>query len=248
MQLSTRPDTTMADYASNSRLITFLGRLGLTCLIAFPLAVLAVRLGMHFSIGLPIFALASVIALLVIILLVIVSLLPRYKAERGQALLRTLPAVPPVLIFLAIMIPAGNYPPIHDITTDTADPPVFDSGIYYRGEGSNSVAIKPDVIAIQKEHYPDVSGIDSPLKPDAAFARATELAEAMQWTIYNSDLANGIIEAEYSSFWFGFKDDIVIRVRRTDDGSRIDLRSVSRVGRSDLGANAARIRNFVDQF
>ena len=238
----------MSDTATPSRLITFLGRLGLACLIALPLTVLAVRLGLHFSIGLPMFALVSLLALVVCLCLVVVSLLPRYRVERLRALLLTLPALLPVIIFLAVLIPAGNYPPIHDITTDTEDPPRFDSGVYYRGEDSNPVDVKPDVIAIQKEHYPDLRAIESPLSPEEAFERAGAVAESMQWEIYNSDPDNGIIEAEYTSFWFGFKDDMVIRVRRTPAGSKIDLRSVSRVGRSDLGANAARIKAFVERF
>jgi uncharacterized protein (DUF1499 family) len=238
----------MTDTDKPSRLVTFLGRLGLLCLIAMPLTVLSVRLGLHFSLGLPVFALTSVLALLVCLCLVIVSLLPGYRAERGRALLWTLPALPPVIIFLAILLPAGDYPPIHDITTDTQDPPLFDSGVHYRGADSNPVDIKPDVIEIQREHYPDLDSIESSMSPEQAFEKAVTVAEAMGWHIYNSDPVNGIIEAEYTSFWFGFKDDIVIRVRSTPVGSEIDLRSVSRVGRSDLGANAARIRAFVDRY
>ena len=81
-----------------------------------------------------------------------------------------------------------------------------------------------------------------------AFERATGIAKSLDWEIYNSDPATGIIEASYSSFWFGFVDDIVIRIRPAGSGSEIDLRSVSRVGQGDLGANASRIRAFADSF
>lgn len=220
----------------------------MACLLALPLSVLAIRFGLSHKIGLPVFALSGVVGLLVILLLVIVSLLPRYRAHRRQALTWTLPAIPPVLLVAAILSTAGKYPPIHDITTDTDNPPVFDSGVYYRGENANPLDIKPEVIETQKQYYPSVAPIESALSPDDAFERAAEVAEAMGWRIYSSDPANGLIEASYTSFWFGFVDDIVIRVRRTETGSRIDLRSVSRVGISDLGANAARIEGFAERF
>jgi uncharacterized protein (DUF1499 family) len=238
----------MTDPIVRSRLITFLGITGVVCLLAMPLAVLAVRLGLHISIGLPAFALSSVVALLVIIALVIASLLPRYRAQRLRALLWSLPAFPPVVIFLAVLAPAGDYPPIHDITTNTEDPPRFDSGVFYRGDDANPIDIKPDVIAIQKQHYTGLDTIRTTMSPSEAFERASTVAEGLEWEIYNSDPANGLIEALCTSFWFGFKDDVVIRIRETETGSEVDLRSVSRVGRSDLGANAARIAAFLERF
>ena len=238
----------MSNTNSNSRLIAFLGHFGVVCLLAMPLSILAMRLGLHFRIGLLIFALSALLGLIVCIGLVVAALLPRYRAERSRALMRTLPPLLPVVVFLAILLPSGDVPPIHDITTDTDDPPVFDSGVFYRGEDSNSIEIKPDVIAIQKEHYPDLASISTTMSPAEAFERATAVAQAMEWEIYNSDPDNGLFEAVYTSFWFGFKDDIVVRVRRSAEGSKIDLRSVSRVGQSDLGANAARIRAFADEF
>ena len=239
----------MSDNPEPSRFVTFLSRASVACLAAVPLSVLAVRLGLDYSIGLPIFALSGVVGLVVVILLVVVSVLPRYRADRTRALIWALPALPPVLLVTAILSTGGKYPPIHDITTDTGDPPRFDAGVHYRGEDANSIAIKPDVIEIQERFYPDLSTIETDMSPDAAFARATEVAESMGWKIYNSDPANGRIEAETSSLWFGFTDDIVIRIGRGADGdTEVDLRSVSRVGRSDLGANAARIRSFSEKF
>jgi uncharacterized protein (DUF1499 family) len=120
--------------------------------------------------------------------------------------------------------------------------------VYYRGEAANPVDIKPDVIETQQQAYPDIGTILSDLPPGEAFERAMAVAESMGWEIYNSDPANGRIEASVTSFWFGFVDDVVIRVRMYDGGSEVDLRSVSRVGRSDLGANAARIREFTERF
>ena len=220
----------------------------MACLLAMPLSVLAVRLGLSFRIGLPVFALTGVIGLVVIIALGVLCLVPRYRSYRGHAARGMLAALPPVLLLAAVLSTAGKYPEIHDITTDTEDPPVFDSGVYYRGDNANSIDIKPDVIEIQKASYPGISTIETKLSPGAAFQRASKVAESMGWEIYNSDPANGRIEASYTSFWFGFVDDIVIRVRATESGSEVDLRSVSRVGRSDLGANAARIEAFAEKF
>ncbi len=239
----------MPDTATQSRLISIFGKLAIGCLLLMPLSVLAVRLGVHFGIGLPLFALSGVIGMLVVLVLVLLSLLPRYRAERGRALRGAIPALPPALLIAAVLAAGGQYPQIHDITTDTENPPLFDSGAYYRGEDANSIAIKPDVIEIQKQAYPDISTLKTDLTVAEAFARATELAEEMGWKIYNSDPTNGRIEAAYTSFWFGFTDDVVIRIQRSGDGNtEVDLRSVSRVGRSDMGANAARIRDFIERF
>ena len=93
----------------------------------------------------------------------------------------------------------------------------------------------------------DESGIYSVSQSSgAAFETASTLAESLGWEIYNSEPNLGVVEAAYTSFWFGFVDDIIIRVRPLDGDTRaeVDLRSVSRVGISDLGANARRIRAF----
>jgi len=78
-----------------------------------------------------------------------------------------------------------------------------------------------------------------------AFDLAVAVATDLDWQIISSAPADGRVEATDTTFWFGFKDDIVIRVSKLPDGSRIDMRSLSRVGRSDVGANAARIRHFI---
>jgi hypothetical protein len=231
-----------------SRLINGCGKLALLCLVLVPPAVLSVRVGLHFSIGLSIFALSCVLALLVIIVLVIVALLPRYQHHRRVALLSMLPAIPPTLLIVVVLISSGEYPAIHDITTNTDDPPVFDIALERRGPDTNSIDIKPESIAIQLKYYPDLATIESSLSPSDAFSRAAEVAIELNWQIYNSDPGKGLLEASYSSFWFGFTDDMVIRIRPAGSGTRIDLRSVSRVGQGDLGANANRIRAFTELF
>ena len=67
----------------------------------------------------------------------------------------------------------------------------------------------------------------------------------MGWEIVDANPGQGRIEATDATFWFGFKDDMVVRVAPTETGSRVDVRSLSRVGRSDVGTNAKRIRAFL---
>jgi uncharacterized protein (DUF1499 family) len=83
------------------------------------------------------------------------------------------------------------------------------------------------------------------LPHDRAFERALAVARAQGLRIVEANQDEGRIEAIDSTFWFGFKDDVVIRITPADGGSRLDVRSVSRVGRSDIGTNAKRIRTFL---
>ena len=97
----------------------------------------------------------------------------------------------------------------------------------------------------QRRAYPDIVPLSLALQPSAAFGRALETAQRMGWTIVNADDTAGRIEASDRSRWFGFIDDIVIRVTPSGSASRIDVRSASRVGRSDFGVNAARIETYL---
>ncbi len=141
---------------------------------------------------------------------------------------------------------ARTVPPIHDITTDTDDPPVFQAVLPLRGTESNPVDYAGDSIAVQQRAaYPDVVPAQLAVGPEVAFGRAHAVARDLGWTIVEADSAAGRIEASDRTTWFGFTDDVVIRVRPDPVGSRVDVRSVSRVGGSDVGANAARIRRFL---
>lgn len=154
---------------------------------------------------------------------------------------------------------AGQYPMIHDITTDTEDPPQFLAALEARGPDANSLdyvgkraevppgssadpAAQPLVADLQQAHYPDIVPIRTSLSFEEAFTRSKSTAEDLGWTILRAE--TGVIEATQTSAWFGFTDDIVIRLTDEETEVRIDLRSVSRVGKSDLGANAKRIRAF----
>jgi uncharacterized protein (DUF1499 family) len=141
---------------------------------------------------------------------------------------------------------ARSVPPIHDVTTDTEDPPAFDALLGLRADAPNPATYGgPEVAAQQREAYPDLAPADYPISPEAAFEAALAAARDRGWDIVAAQEGAGRIEASDRTLWFGFVDDIVIRVRPTDVGSRVDVRSVSRVGVSDVGANAARIRAYL---
>jgi uncharacterized protein (DUF1499 family) len=142
----------------------------------------------------------------------------------------------------------GNFPRINDITTDLENPPPLDASIAARAAepGASSAAYGgPGVAAQQKKSYPDIAPAMLAVPPAEAFARALATAKAMGWTIEIADPAAGRIEAYDRSRWFGFTDDIAIRITAAEPGSRVDIRSASRQGRSDLGVNARRIRAFL---
>ncbi|HTN42437.1 MAG TPA: DUF1499 domain-containing protein [Nitrospiria bacterium] len=141
---------------------------------------------------------------------------------------------------------AQRVPPIHDITTDTENPPSFVAILPLRANAPNPAAYGgPEIAAQQRAGYPNLRPLILPVPPAQGFKRALAVARNMGWQIIDSNPSEGRIEATDTTFWFGFKDDIVVRVRPAQKGSRIDVRSVSRVGRSDVGTNAKRIQNFL---
>jgi uncharacterized protein (DUF1499 family) len=144
---------------------------------------------------------------------------------------------------------AFSVPPIHNISTDVSDPPQFDRVVALRGEGANPLEYDAGQIAAQQQQaYPWVDTLRSDLAPQAALQRSAEVLEGMGLEIVNVDGAGGRVEATDTTFWFGFKDDVVVRVRPAASGSLVDVRSVSRVGMSDLGVNARRIGEFLEAF
>jgi uncharacterized protein (DUF1499 family) len=143
---------------------------------------------------------------------------------------------------------SGSSANIHNISTDLETPPQFIAAIKERGSNSNPLDYSGDIASIQRQFFPDVAPINSDKSQQQAFEHAISTAKNLGWRVYASDAAQGRIEAVDTTLWFGFKDDIVIRIQGLENGSRVDLRSVSRVGRSDLGANAKRILKFTEAF
>jgi len=180
-------------------------------------------------------------------LALVMFVVPRLRAGRGWSL-----AAAFVIGLAVAYFPwhwqqvARAVPPINDITTDTANPPVFVAVLPLRAGAPVSADYPgPATAAQQQSAYPDIRPLDLNAPPEAAFARALDTAKSFGWQINATDAASGRIEATATTPWFGFHDDVVIRVTPTATGSRVDIRSHSRVGRSDLGTNAKRIREFL---
>jgi uncharacterized protein (DUF1499 family) len=146
----------------------------------------------------------------------------------------------------AMLQNAKKLPPIHDITTDTENPPRFVAIIALRKDSPNPVEYQGEPISQQQRTaYPDILPATIAEPPDAAFKQALKAARDLGWQIVAAAPDEGRIEATDTTIWFGFKDDIVVRVTPTESGSRIDVRSVSRLGKGDLGKNATRIRAYL---
>jgi uncharacterized protein (DUF1499 family) len=191
--------------------------------------------------GLTVFRWTAYVAIAAALVSAVALAIPKVRAAG-----LVMPAIA-LLIGLAVLyVPlqfiqrARAVPPINDITTDTENPPRYmTTARAYPGA---------EFARQQRAAYPDLLPVLLPLKPREAFAKALAAAEAMGWEVVGRDATAGTIEAVETTKWFGFKDDIAIRVTPTPEGgSRIDIRSKSRVGRSDIGTNAQRIRAYVQQ-
>lgn len=141
---------------------------------------------------------------------------------------------------------AQQAPEINDISTDIANPPPLIVTVQLRRGAPNPPAY-PGASAgvLQRAAYPDIVPVILPVPPAEAFRRVDSVAMAMDWEVVARAPADGRLEAVATSEWFGFRDDIVVRIRPDGTGSRVDIRSKSRVGESDLGVNAKRIREFI---
>jgi uncharacterized protein (DUF1499 family) len=139
-------------------------------------------------------------------------------------------------------------PAIHDITTDINNPPAFVAIARVRVSAQNPAAYDgPEVAALQRQFYPDIRTVTFPASADAVFDTAMQLMDELDWRIADSNLEQGRIEATVTSRWFGFKDDVVIRLaRNANDTTTVDVRSKSRVGITDVGSNAQHVRTFIN--
>ena len=219
-------------------------------LLLLGLAPLGWRLGLwHYAISFALIGLAALLA-------VVGAVLAGIGLAFGRATLRWRDAPVPVLAVLlglgflvaAWQIVHQGAAPIHDISTDLDNPPAFIAALPARqAEHAASAAYAGAALARrQQSAYPDIGPILLAAAPAQAFVLALATAKAMPgWTVTASDPQAGRIEASQASFWFGFVDDIVIRVEAEGAGSRIDMRSLSRQGVGDLGVNARRVRTYM---
>jgi uncharacterized protein (DUF1499 family) len=140
---------------------------------------------------------------------------------------------------------ARALPPIHDLTTDLENPPLFDAVVPHRADAANKLDRSPQLAEQQRAGYPDLAPVTLPTPMGQTFDRALAAAQKAGWEIVTADKGSGRIEATDTTRWFGFKDDVVVRLTPWGAGTRVDVRSVSRIGRGDIGTNARRIRKYL---
>ncbi|WP_077701399.1 DUF1499 domain-containing protein [Thioclava nitratireducens] len=180
-------------------------------------------------------ALAGVVAALV-------TLAGAIRKRRGAsiALIGLILSLPAAGLGVAFEIAARTTPPINDISTDTEDPPVY----WFTATPTDYPAQNAEP---QRSAYPDVRPLDLPIPVEDAFAEALNLVETRGWEVLSADPAENQIEAIARSHVFGFEDEVAVRVTGTETGCRIDMRSRSRLGQIDRGANARRIEAFLTE-
>jgi len=165
---------------------------------------------------------------------------------RMRALVGLAIALGLLIVVIGAASTGGDAPPINDITTDLADPPAFAHAEVLAEYANRDMGYPEEFVSIVRSAYPDLG----PLYVDAPFAQAfsaaLSAAEALGWEILVTDRQDGLILAKDETAIFRFVDDVVIRVRPEANGARIDVRSKSRDGRGDLGANATRIGALLD--
>ena len=237
----------MKDPNKTPAVVNWTGYLAMTMLLMLPIAVLTVRSG-AWQEGLLLYAISCLGAALLLLVSIVMLVLPRFGHWRKAISMRAIIMLPGALLLLSLAGGSGGYPPIHDITTDIDDPPIFTVAPKQRGAGANSLELDSEVISQQQQAYADIQTIVSEAAIDEVFDRAVQVATNLGWDIYHQDRNTGVIEAVDTTSIMGFKDDVMIRVRSNAQGTLLDLRSSSRVGVSDLGANAKRIRAFVQAF
>jgi uncharacterized protein (DUF1499 family) len=242
--------------ADRKPVISWVVLLGAGLVLASALVLLAAPFGYRLGVVSLGFALATlfrwgaygaVAAAVVSLVGLVVTLRRPRTARRGVALA----AVSLLAAALLVSVPlryrlGGPTPPIHDITTDTQDPPAYVAVLPLRADAPNPTAYAGEKIAAQQRAaYPDIEPLILDVPPPQAFERALATARRMGWDIVAADASAGRIEATDTTFWFGFKDDVVIRIGAVDGGSRVDVRSLSRIGVGDAGTNARRIRRYL---
>jgi Protein of unknown function (DUF1499) len=239
------------------RAITFAATGGLGLALVSALGVLLAPLGYRLGVWDVRFALltlvkwatiASLVAFVVCLLAAVGGWMRRQRAGRGAASVGVLLSVICAGVPVYYYAQARRVPPIHDITTDTAHPPAFIALAAARAAAPNGLAYEgAAVAAAQQQAYPDIVPYRSPFPLATLFAQAAIVARDAGWEIVAIEPQQGRIEATATSLLFGFKDDIVIRITPHEGGSQLDIRSMSRVGRSDVGVNARRIRRFLQR-
>ena len=183
-----------------------------------------------------------------LILLALQVIFKRKTVTLGSTVIALLLSAIAIAMPLSMMNKGKSVPPIHDISTDLTNPPNFVAIAPLRADAPNPVEYAGEETAKQqRDAYPDLQTLTYTQSKSELIEATEQAVNNLGWELVNSDANKGIVEATDSTMWFGFKDDVVVRV--TDNGNErlLDIRSKSRVGGSDLGKNAERIHDFINE-
>ena len=146
-----------------------------------------------------------------------------------------------------------NLPPIHDITTDPVNPPQFDALARLRGTDGANTAVYTGLYsaAQQRAAYPQIEPVELDVSAQHAFDIVRRLVTRRKWLVIDERAPQpprqpGHIEAVAKTPIMGFREDVAIRITPDGDGSRVDIRASSRYFEHDLGSNAVRVSNLID--
>ncbi len=264
-EMITRPDL---EVTKRHKLRNGVQKIGFLLAILAPLTFIIAGLGSkiglwHWSFGLSKLSLklGPLLLLLGLVFGIVGILLWFFVRPRKGIVLASIATIIPLLGLVQLgsaKSKVESLPYIHDITTNTQSPPVFSQAIIdarsadgatntldYVGktdrEGGTLVSV------LQNKAYPEIRPVLRSEDKAVVFGEALSLVKQAGWDIVTEDANSGVIEATASTFWYGFKDDVVIQVRESEGGGTIvNMRSVSRVGQSDIGANARRLSALID--
>jgi len=175
---------------------------------------------------------------------------------KSSGKLVSLAAIGALVAWVAYLIPESfrpgegvNYPPIHDISTNRINPPEFVAIAPLRADAPNTLVyggsnnMTPEKLIEQTDQaYPDLVTQHYSDSVNVMFEKALAAVDDLGWELVAQDASAGRIEATDTTFWFRFKDDVVIKIDQQGSETAVDVRSVSRVGTGDVGANAIRMR------
>jgi uncharacterized protein (DUF1499 family) len=235
-----------------SRAASLASYLGVAGLILFLLGPLLIQVGVFSPfLGFRIFLLGGLCGLLAL-LLGLVGLFRTGAASGREGRSRAVRGALTGAAILAVILVGARggrgVPAINDITTNPDDPPTYSNAQTLPGnEGHDMSYPGAEFAAKQRATYTDLAPIRLPMGLRDAFERSVHAAEALGWEVTYTNPEQGTMEATQTSRIFRFVDDVSVRMREENGATIVDVRSKSRVGRGDMGVNAARIRAFRDR-
>jgi len=220
----------------------------LLLLAIYPLAIIAARLEIwHFRNSFLLFIVAALVSF-AMLTMGLLKLSKGVKSESQALLVVIVVTLLPLSVMGSFVYKAQKYPFIHDISTDLVHAPQLKAAAKARVDSDHSVEyLASEVAQLQQDAYPQLSPLKVTQSPQTVFNAAKGLMLENGWQLMaeNNQQSPFTLEASHTSLLFGFTDDLVVRIKATEDGAVVDMRSMSRVGKSDMGANAQRIQRFL---